>query len=78
MTTKQFMQLELGNSPDQIAATLQSIKDAMAMAIIQKIDLTGIPNAQDASFSVWQSIYQEAHYMAANLFTTLLPHCEAV
>ena len=63
MKTNQLT-IALGNDPTTVGISLQVIKDAMATAIFQKIEATGIPDAQDQFFSVWHSIYLEADHQA--------------
>lgn len=59
---KQSLSIELGTTPTQANQALQNIKDAMVLAIFQKIEATGIQDAQDVDFTIWQSIYLEAHF----------------
>ena len=66
------LQLNLGEDPDQVAQTLQSIKDAMTVAVFQKIADTGITDSTDRHFSIWQSIYLEADH---RLSTDPNDHC---
>ena len=58
--SKQVMTIELGTMPTQVAQALQTIKDAMVIAIMQQIEATGIQDATDTHFTVYQSIYLEA------------------
>lgn len=67
MNTKAILPIELGNNPEQAKQQLQAIKDAMAIAILFKIDATGITGANDRHYSVWQAIYLEADYQASTL-----------
>lgn len=62
METDQILCLRLGPDPLHAYLQLQRIKDAMAAAILERIESSGIPDANDPHFAVWQSIYLEADY----------------
>ena len=70
---KFFMQLEIGSTTETSFNNLQQIKEAMVHAIFQKIETTGIQDAQDCHFMVWQSIYLEACQQQHTSFAAPLP-----
>jgi hypothetical protein len=61
--SKQVLSIELGTSPPQVTQALQNIKDAMVHAIMQQIEATGIQDANDPYFTVYQHIYLEAVHL---------------
>jgi hypothetical protein len=62
-SSKQVLNIELGSTPTQVAQALQNIKDAMVHAIMKQIEATGIQDANDPHFTVYQSIYLEAAHL---------------
>lgn len=60
LNSKQTLNIELGTTPAQVAQALHKIKDAMVHSMILKIDATGIQDATDTHYSVYQTIYLEA------------------
>lgn len=59
--------IELGATSETALKHLQLIKDAMTNAIFNKINCTGITDAQDEDFTIYQAIYLEAHHQATQL-----------
>ena len=64
MITKHYLQVELGTTPEERLTQLQTIKDAMVQAMLMKIDTTGITDAQDPHYEVWQAIYLQSDNQA--------------
>lgn len=61
MPAKTFLRLELGTDPQTCTTALQTIKDAMAAAIMHRVDNTGTVDNTDPLYQVYQSIYLQAH-----------------
>lgn len=72
MHTHQLI-INLGANTPAAIFHLQQLKDAMAMAIMQKIECTGIQGPQDAHFASWQAIYLEADHTLHNLTSFAAP-----
>lgn len=67
--TKITLPIEIGNAQLPPAKHLQIIKDAMVNAIMLQIDSTGITDAQDSMYSIYQQIYLEAHTAILHTYT---------
>lgn len=61
-TPKITLLVELGTTPIESVAQCQKIKNAMAQAILSKINTAGIIDASDEQFEVWESIYLSADF----------------
>lgn len=53
--------IETGTTHLEAITALQTIKDAMVQAMFLQIEATGICSHTQPLFSVWQSIYLQAH-----------------